>query len=206
MKLIILLLLTGSLLANPVINSARLSEAVYEKKPQTTLTLLTQHENKFFGNKLMAFYDAKTDSVYIAIRGTDKISNWISNAHIAQNILDAAAQRLLSLSHHRYYDLLKKGNQDWFISAFEDLEKASSKILSKHPNTKFIFTGHSYGGLMANLLAQSAYAQNPYLDFECHTFNAPGAEEIRENSLEMQPIPKKILRQHFFNHIRLLDP
>ena len=59
---------------------------------------------------------------------------------------------------------------------------------------------------MANLLAQAAYIENPNLDFECHTFNAPGAQEIRKYSLAMPEITETVLKEHIWNHVRFLDP
>lgn len=205
MNLVIFLFFAGLLLANPVINSAHMAKIVYEDSPQTQFKLLYHHENKLFGNKLLAFYDAQTETIYLTIRGTDKLSNWISNTHIAENALDLVADYLISENYQKYYHGFKKGNQVWFVSAFKDLEKACLKILKKHPNTKFIFTGHSYGGLMANLVAQSIYHANPQINLECHSFNSPGAQEIRKNSLKLPHMPTDILENSFFNHVRITD-
>lgn len=206
MKFIILMLLSLSLQANSSVSeSAHLAKAVYEKNPKTKFKIIYQHENEIFGNKLMAFYHSQTDTIYIAVRGTTKISNWISNTHIAENALDALADYLIPQKHQKHYHGFKKVNQAWFLSAFEDLQQASSEVLNQYPHTQVIFTGHSYGGLMANLLAQDAFLKNPDLNFKCHTFNAPGAQEIRRDTLQMPPISRKILNRRFFNHIRVTD-
>src|SRR3990167_1422554 len=207
MKFLAFFVLSFSLCAsNFVLNSARLSQAIYEKHLPVEFQLISKHEHKIFGNKLMAFQDPQTDSIYIVIRGTAQLSNWLSNAHIAHNMLDKLAKRFLSPNYEEYYNFLRRTNQDWFINAFQNLKQASDQVIQKYPEAKFVFTGHSYGGLMANLLAQAAYIENPNLDFECHTFNAPGAQEIRKYSLAMPEITETVLKEHIWNHVRFLDP
>ena len=209
MKYLLLIFLSVSLWASKHREHAVvLASAVYHDSAQQNFTVISQHENRLFGNRLVAFYDDQTDTIYLVVRGTDKLQNWIANLHIAtyDALLGLLAKKFLPNNWQESYEKLQKTPEFWFMQAFIDLKKISDRVIQRHPNTKIIFAGHSYGGLMANLLAQDAYAQNPNLSFECHTFNAPGAQEIRTHTLEMPEMPQSVLQSRFFNHVRLLDP
>lgn len=219
MKHILLALFSASLLAqNIALDSARIAMAAYEKTPQTGFEKRHEHESLLFGNRLMVFYDSTSNTLYMSIRGTDRLQNWIANTHVAtigeeggvRKILASALDSLIPKKYKKPYnivkDVLKESNEAWFILAFLNLETQVDLTLKQHPNVQVVFTGHSYGGLMANLLAQKAYHQHKNLKFECHTFSNPGAKEIRKDSLKIPEVPQEILAKHFFNHARITDP
>jgi hypothetical protein len=210
MKYIFLTLLSGFIFSqNIVLESARMAQQVYQETPQTEFRLLHDHTHHFWGNRLMAFHDAKTDTIYVSVRGTSKIQNWLANAHIgtAEKALNTVFDLITQRPEHKgHYKLAKEATGLWFILAFENLKDEVESILQQNPHTQVIFTGHSYGGIMANLLAQHAYHRYPNLKFKCYTFNAPGSLEIRQNSLKMPKIPEEILTKRFFNHVRITDP
>lgn len=208
MKHVFILFFSGFLFAqNTVLDSAHIAQAVYQEVPQTEFELLHEHESHLFGNRLMAFYDSKADTVYISVRGTTKLQNWISNTHVgtAGEVIDSALNWLIPAKYKKHYDTLKEGSETWFVLAFKNLKDEVESLLKQHPHAQVVFTGHSYGGLMANLLAQDAYHRHPGLKFKCHTFNAPGALEIREKSLKIPKTPQEILGKRFSNHVRMTD-
>ena len=74
---VFIFLFSVSLLAhNTATQSAQIAQAAYEDSSEIS------HENIIFGNRLIAFYDQEKNSIYIGVRGSAKIQNWISNAHI----------------------------------------------------------------------------------------------------------------------------
>ncbi len=208
MKYLLFALFSGILFAqNPLIDIAQMARVAYDDDMITPFESLYVHENKLYGNRLVAVRNIQADTIYIAIRGTSNFQNWISNAHIAptEHVLDYIFSWERLVKYKKHYDHAKDKNRDWFISAFEDLRKVVAWLLKGHPNSRIIFTGHSYGGTMANLLAQNAYHQNPDLNFECHAFNAPGGRKIRINTLGIPDLPQEVLNRLFTNHVRVTD-
>ncbi len=184
---------------SPAIQSALLSAQVYHDHPKTQLKIVSTHENKLFSNRLVAFRDSEKKMLFLAIRGSTHLGNWISNLHIgtSNNLVEAALLKLVP----------KAGSMTkaWFTGAFDDLDQVSQDILSRYQHDKIIFVGHSYGGLMANLLAHKAIERHPKRWIECHTFNSPGSQEIRRKTLKIPELSDSRLETRFFNHRRWSD-
>lgn len=185
-----------------VLESARVAQAAYQDRPVLTHKLIRTHDNKLFANRLAGFHDLKSNTVYIGIRGSTEIQNWISNVHVGNRLLNS----LIPDGFEPVYKYLRQATESWFVLAFRDLDKATRSILRDYPNTQIVFTGHSYGGLMANLLAQKAILDHPRQIIKCHTFNTPGVQEVREHTLNLKALDERILQNYFTNHIRITDP
>ncbi|MBL4817816.1 MAG: hypothetical protein JKY15_01110 [Deltaproteobacteria bacterium] len=234
MRYLTLFVFSVSLLANyepsrsEVASAANLASAVYQESPKAHLPVIQMHENPDFANRLVAYLDKQHKTLYIVVRGTTELRNWIANLSIGYNdpvigsIADMGAhmaidmtvnaliptnyQQDISKNLKSTYKGLKSAHDNFFIDAFQDLRKASEAIILQYPTHKVVFVGHSYGGIMGNLLAQQTIYNNPELNVLCHTFNAPGAREIRSKILRLPTLNESFLNQHFFNHFRWSDP
>ncbi len=182
-----------------VTEAALLSAEVYHDTPKTQLKIIAKHEHKLLGNRLVAFRDPATKTLFLTIRGSTNLGNWISNLHIgtSNNLVEAALLKFVP----------KAGSitKSWFTGAFDDLDQATQDLLSRYSQDRIVFTGHSYGGLMANLLAHKAIERHPRRSIECHTFNSPGSQEIRRKTLKISELSDAKLESQFFNHRRWSD-
>lgn len=184
-----------------VLEAAKFSHAVYQPHPDSEKEVILDHENLLLGNRLLVAKDEHKPILYFAIRGTGPWQNWFANAHIANDFMEQIMPDWLFES----YQKVKQGPEFWFRLAFRDLKEATLQILARYPNHRLVITGHSYGGVMANLLAQDIAQLEPKRILECHTFNAPGTQEIREKTLKLPTTSAKQLQQ-FYNHLRISDP
>ncbi|MES2503978.1 MAG: hypothetical protein V4534_03785 [Myxococcota bacterium] len=192
-----------------VIRAAELADGIYVSGALKHLELETvhSHDNPLFANRLAGFFNQESNTLYVVVRGTSSKLNWISDARIGSSnkIVKKIVNYLTPSKLKPYGKILDSWSQGWFEESFEDLKSASNILIRKHNGATVIFTGHSYGGIMANLLAQDAYHRFPRSKFRCHTFNAPGAAEIRSETLNMPQIAQEELERFIFNHVRESD-
>ena len=133
-----------------------LSQYVYKEKDSTLpkgWIPINPYENKETGFYAEAFY--KNDKVVIAIRGTD-LGRGFSELE-----KDADSDLNLGIKH--------------IPAQYSDAEKFYSEIKKMFPNQEIIFTGHSLGGSLSQLMSN-------YTGCKSVTFNAYGVKDIlKEN-------------------------
>ena len=133
-----------------------LSQYVYKEKDSKLPTgwlSIKPYENKDTGFYAEAFY--KNDKVVIAIRGTD-LGRGFSELE-----KDADSDLNLGIKH--------------IPAQYSDAEKFYSEIKKDFPNQEVMFTGHSLGGSLAQLMSN-------YTGCKSVTFNAYGVKNIlKEN-------------------------
>ena len=203
MKALFLLLLISSLCwaDSVILTAAKLSQSVYDKQFPEDIHIIHEHHNPLYGNYLIIALD-KHGRYYVVVRGSHNLANWISNLHLTDALLSPIANWFNQLQN---YQKLQQYHQQWFQEVFADLKNSISPFLKKdHANRAWVFTGHSYGGLMAHLLAQDAHGKYPQIHFQVHTFNAPGTQAVRQHTLNM-PMLRKEVSDRFLNHIHECD-
>ena len=135
-----------------------LSKYVYKEKESKLPTgwlSIKPYENKDTGFYAEAFY--KNDKVVIAIRGTDMERGNFEKAK------DISADSRLAIMKH-------------IPAQYSDAEKFYSEIKKTFPNQEIIFTGHSLGGSLSQLMSN-------YTGCKAVTFNAYGVKSILKGNV-----------------------
>lgn len=208
MKLNILLLICFRVLANAshddIVLYAKMAAAAYAgtyEKNSLLIKQISEHNNSIFDNRLLGFYDKKNETIYISIRESSKIKNWI-DGYYAKNQENYLA-RWLPTRWMEVLEYVEDFHGNLVHHALFDFEHVIGRILLRYPNSKVVFVGYGYGGLMAHLLAQKVYFDHRIKQIECHTFNAPGTQEIRTDLLkDLRGLSASDLESHFFNHLQ----
>ncbi len=208
MKLLSIFILVSLSSFASVVEHARLAKLAYEDSPKAHLGALLKHENENYGNRMLVFKDDLQKKIYVSVRGTVQLENWISNTHIGASdmVVDSLVSFLVPQDYQQHYKAFKQNSQDWFLGAFKDLLRAVQPALKTYSDYQFVFVGHSYGGLMASLLAQDTFHRYPEIDITCEVFGAPGTKNIRRETLKLPSLPKNVLEKRFRNHVRWTDP
>lgn len=134
-----------------------LSKYVYKEKDSTLPTgwlSIKPYENKNTGFYAEAFY--KNNNVVIAIRGTDIESGFSVSRKDIMNDLSMGLEKI--------------------PSQYSDAEKFYSEMKKKFPNQEVIFTGHSLGGSLAQIMSN-------YTGCKAVTFNAYGVKNILKENM-----------------------
>ena len=104
--------------------------------------------DRFFenGGGLQAYVlrDNNTRTLFIVFTGTNELKDWVSNINIIPRILDNG-----QVVHSGYWELLHTGGLDVGILSWV------MESIRKYPNV--VFTGHSMGGCLAQLMAYKLF-------------------------------------------------